>query len=159
METVDGDNPEIYAYESMCYYSINDYNNSLKFANNNLKIIAHNSIFRKIFSEDNNGLFEISPDFTENELKEHGANFIPVEKPYNIDNNIIVSGEIPRNLGPTHNGHTFDENGGEDLIKDDMALYLQTKNGLAMITGCGHSGIENIMEYGIEITGKIKYMQ
>ena len=48
---------------------------------------------------------------------------------------------------------------GEDLIKDDMALYLQTKNGLAMITGCGHSGIENIMEYGIEITGKIKYMQ
>ncbi|KJE50054.1 MULTISPECIES: hypothetical protein [unclassified Acidiplasma] len=62
-------------------------------------------------------------------------------------------------MGPTHNGHRFDENGGEDLIKDDMALYLQTKNGLAMITGCGHSGIENIMEYGIEITGKIKYMQ
>ena len=57
METIDGDNPEIYAYESMCYYSINDYNNSLKFANNNLKIIAHNSIFRKTFSEDNNGLF------------------------------------------------------------------------------------------------------
>jgi len=28
-----------------------------------------------------------------------------------------------------------------------------------MITGCGHSGIENIMEYGIKITGKIKYMQ
>jgi hypothetical protein len=55
METIDVDNPEIYAYESMCYYSINDYNNSLKFANNNLKIIAHNSIFRKIFSEDNNG--------------------------------------------------------------------------------------------------------
>ena len=76
-----------------------------------------------------------------------------------FDNNIIVSGEIPRNRGPSHNGHTFDENGGEDLIKDDMALYLQRKNGLAMITGCGHSGIENIMEYGIEITGKIKYIQ
>lgn len=34
-----------------------------------------------------------------------------------------------------------------------MALYIKHPNGLIALTGCGHSGVENIVEYGFQVTG------
>ena len=51
------------------------------------------------------------------------------------------------NGGPPHLGAVTDE------IPDDMALYIKHGNGLITITGCGHAGVENIIEYGLQITG------
>ena len=43
----------------------------------------------------------------------------------------------------------------DPLIKDDQAIILSIKDkGLVVITGCGHSGIINILEYAKELTGE-----
>jgi 7,8-dihydropterin-6-yl-methyl-4-(beta-D-ribofuranosyl)aminobenzene 5'-phosphate synthase len=42
----------------------------------------------------------------------------------------------------------------DPLIKDDQAIILSIKDkGLVVITGCGHSGIINILKYAEELTG------
>ena len=42
-------------------------------------------------------------------------------------------------------------------IKDDQAIILTVKDkGLVIITGCGHAGIINTLNYAKELTGKIK---
>jgi 7,8-dihydropterin-6-yl-methyl-4-(beta-D-ribofuranosyl)aminobenzene 5'-phosphate synthase len=42
----------------------------------------------------------------------------------------------------------------DPLIKDDQAIILSIKDkGLVIITGCGHSGIINILKYAKELTG------
>ena len=35
----------------------------------------------------------------------------------------------------------------EDTIRDDMALVLDTEQGLVIVTGCGHAGVINIIEH------------
>jgi 7,8-dihydropterin-6-yl-methyl-4-(beta-D-ribofuranosyl)aminobenzene 5'-phosphate synthase len=35
----------------------------------------------------------------------------------------------------------------EDTIPEDMALVLDTGKGLVVVTGCGHAGVVNILEY------------
>ncbi len=39
-----------------------------------------------------------------------------------------------------------------DEVPDDMALYIKHRM-LIALTGCGHSGVENIVEYGFQVTG------
>ena len=43
----------------------------------------------------------------------------------------------------------------DPLIKDDQAVILNIEEkGLVIITGCGHSGIVNIVNYAKELTGE-----
>jgi 7,8-dihydropterin-6-yl-methyl-4-(beta-D-ribofuranosyl)aminobenzene 5'-phosphate synthase len=37
-----------------------------------------------------------------------------------------------------------------------MALYVRHTRGLVVLTGCGHAGVENIMEYSLQVTGTDK---
>lgn len=41
-----------------------------------------------------------------------------------------------------------------DDFSDELALAIQTSKGLVIITGCAHSGIINIIDKGIAITGE-----
>jgi 7,8-dihydropterin-6-yl-methyl-4-(beta-D-ribofuranosyl)aminobenzene 5'-phosphate synthase len=42
----------------------------------------------------------------------------------------------------------------DPLIKDDQPIILSIKDkGLVVVTGCGHSGIINILKYAKELTG------
>jgi 7,8-dihydropterin-6-yl-methyl-4-(beta-D-ribofuranosyl)aminobenzene 5'-phosphate synthase len=40
---------------------------------------------------------------------------------------------------------------------DDTALFLSTENELVVLTGCGHSGILNILNYAKESLGENVY--
>jgi len=113
-----------------------------------IKIVAHRNLFTRAYAKNEKGEVEdIGVDFDEAYLKEKGAELVLIEKPYEIYKGVIVSGQIPRKWGPSHLGAVLDE------IPDDMALYLVTEKGLVTITGCGHAGVENIVEYGLQITG------
>jgi len=113
-----------------------------------ITMIAHTNLFTKAYAKDERGnLEDISADFTPEYLREKGVDLILIREPYKITGDVIVSGEIPRKWGPPHLGAVTDE------IPDDMALYIKHRNGLIAITGCGHAGVENIIEYGLQITG------
>jgi 7,8-dihydropterin-6-yl-methyl-4-(beta-D-ribofuranosyl)aminobenzene 5'-phosphate synthase len=84
-------------------------------------------------------------------------NLILAEKPYKICDNIFFSGEIPRVTGFESQSTPFVfENGAPDLVIDDSATGFLLKEGMFVVTGCGHSGIVNTLEHMKKITGTDK---
>lgn len=76
------------------------------------------------------------------------------EEPFQITENLYFLGEIPllNNFEAKSTSFVF-ENGEEDFINDDSALFAIIRNKLVIITGCSHSGICNICEQAKEVTG------
>ncbi|ACB39393.1 MBL fold metallo-hydrolase [Pyrobaculum neutrophilum] len=111
-----------------------------------ITVYAHRLIFERAAVRDSKGEVDISAPFDLPFLQRHGARLVAVEEPREILPGVYVSGEIPRRWGPSHVG------GVSDLVRDDMALYISS-GGLVALTGCGHSGVENIVEYGLQVTG------
>lgn len=77
-----------------------------------------------------------------------------------IDDRVLVTGEIPRTNNfekgfPYHYSEVEDgEIEADPLIKDDQAVVLSVRDkGLVIITGCGHAGIVNTLNYAKELAG------
>ncbi len=75
-----------------------------------------------------------------------------------MDDTVLVTGEIPRTNNfekgfPSH--YSEIENGemeADPLIKDDQAIIVNVKDkGLVILTGCGHAGIINTLNYAKEL--------
>jgi 7,8-dihydropterin-6-yl-methyl-4-(beta-D-ribofuranosyl)aminobenzene 5'-phosphate synthase len=79
-------------------------------------------------------------------LESRGARLVLIREPYRVAEGLWVSGEIPRRWGPSHVP-------AGDVVPDDMALYARRPRGLVVITGCGHAGVENVVEYGLQLSG------
>jgi 7,8-dihydropterin-6-yl-methyl-4-(beta-D-ribofuranosyl)aminobenzene 5'-phosphate synthase len=78
-----------------------------------------------------------------------------------IGDRVLVTGEIPRTNSfekgfPNHYSQVEEGRMEPDpLIKDDQAIVLIVKDkGLVIITGCGHAGIINTLNYAKELTGE-----
>lgn len=79
-----------------------------------------------------------------------------ITKPLNIIPDVGISGEIPRVHPQEDTGGPFflDPNGRHpDLIKDDMAMWVNSDRGLIIITGCCHSGLINTVEHIRSVSG------
>ena len=75
-------------------------------------------------------------------------------KPYEISEKILFLGEIPRLTGFESRTTSFIfEDGSPDYVMDDSAIALILPEGLFVVTGCGHSGIVNTLEYAKKVTG------
>ena len=78
-------------------------------------------------------------------------------EPVEISSNLILLGRIPdyfdfekrKSIG-TLDSH----NGPEDLCYEDTAMAYKMPDGIFIITGCSHSGICNIIEHAIKVTGQ-----
>jgi 7,8-dihydropterin-6-yl-methyl-4-(beta-D-ribofuranosyl)aminobenzene 5'-phosphate synthase len=58
-------------------------------------------------------------------------------------------------MSAVHYSEVDEKMENDPLIKDDQAIILSIKDkGLVVITGCGHSGIINILKYAKELTGE-----
>ncbi len=81
-------------------------------------------------------------------------------RPVKITENIIFSGEVPKeNRWELEETQYFREINGKlekDPFTDDISLYVGTRDGLLVLTGCAHSGIINIIKYGMKITDEKK---
>ncbi len=78
-----------------------------------------------------------------------------IEQPTTIDRHIGVSGTIPRTLPfeDTDGAFYLDEQAKfPDKIEDDIALWIETPQGLVVITGCAHAGLINTLQYIQQIT-------
>nr|MBA2601497.1 MBL fold metallo-hydrolase [Actinomycetota bacterium] len=92
-----------------------------------------------------------------------GAGFEIVEQrqpSFLLDGSLLVTGEVDRTTDfergfPIHEGHRDGEWQPDPLILDDQALVAMLRgHGLVVLTGCGHSGIVNILRYVRKLTGE-----
>jgi 7,8-dihydropterin-6-yl-methyl-4-(beta-D-ribofuranosyl)aminobenzene 5'-phosphate synthase len=79
----------------------------------------------------------------------------------NNNNRVLITGEIPR-VTKFEKGFPLQYKEGKDendliadpFVKDDQALVMLLKNkGLVILTGCGHAGIINTVNYATKVTG------
>jgi 7,8-dihydropterin-6-yl-methyl-4-(beta-D-ribofuranosyl)aminobenzene 5'-phosphate synthase len=78
-----------------------------------------------------------------------------------MSDRVLVTGEIPRSNSfekgfPNHYSRVEEGKLEPDpLINDDQAILMKVKDkGLMIITGCGHAGIVNTLNYAKELTGE-----
>jgi 7,8-dihydropterin-6-yl-methyl-4-(beta-D-ribofuranosyl)aminobenzene 5'-phosphate synthase len=93
--------------------------------------------------------------------KASGGTFTEIERPTEIFSGAWLTGPVPR----THPERNWSGKGTirttsttasgtvtatatiEDTIPEDMSLVLDTGRGLVVVSGCGHAGIVNTLEY------------
>jgi len=74
--------------------------------------------------------------------------------PIEVKPGVIFLGEIPRlNDFEAQQTPFLDRNNNPDFILDDSALAIKDGDELIVVTGCSHSGICNIVDYAIRVTG------
>ncbi len=119
-----------------------------------IKIIAHPEIFRRRVALKPHRR-KIGIPFTRAELENLGARFVLQREPFEFAPGFWSSGEIVR--------HTWDRTVGyvkrdgrllKDTVPDDMALLVDLGEEIVVITGCGHSGVLNIVWHAKEVSGK-----
>jgi 7,8-dihydropterin-6-yl-methyl-4-(beta-D-ribofuranosyl)aminobenzene 5'-phosphate synthase len=103
--------------------------------------------------------FEL-PTTSKGALEGAGFEIVEEESPsFLLDGSVLVTGEVDRST-PFERGMPGQQalKGGEwvpdPLILDDQALLVNVREkGLVILTGCGHSGIVNVVRYATKITG------
>jgi 7,8-dihydropterin-6-yl-methyl-4-(beta-D-ribofuranosyl)aminobenzene 5'-phosphate synthase len=83
-----------------------------------------------------------------------GGRFIVIDRPQKIAPGIYLTGPVPRRY-PEKNytpGRTLTTPAGvvEDNVPEDMSMVIHTGKGLVLLTGCGHAGIVNTLEYVVQ---------
>lgn len=85
-----------------------------------------------------------------------GLEVVSSEGPTQIAPGILLTGAVPRRVGfetitdPFYRDVSCTD---QDLVEDDQALLIEMPQGWVVITGCGHSGIINTLNYAKELTG------
>lgn len=80
-----------------------------------------------------------------------GGSFVEVARPTEIFRGAWLTGPIPR-VHPERNwsGNTRVKTVDglvEDTLPEDISLIIDTEPGLVVVTGCGHAGVINTVEY------------
>src|SRR3954453_13839387 len=79
-----------------------------------------------------------------------------------LDGSLLVTGEVDRTTEfergfPIHEAHRDGDWTPDPLILDDQALIVNVRDkGLVVLTGCGHSGIINILHHAQKLTGETR---
>jgi len=89
------------------------------------------------------------------EFEATGGNFIVHDKPEEMLPGVWLTGPVPRAY-PEKNwtpGLKISQGNSwvEDNLPEDQALIFNTPRGLVMLSGCGHAGIINILQYARQI--------
>lgn len=111
------------------------------------------------FTDGKPGYFNIGIDFTEEQLKERGTEIrYLTAKETKLADGITVYGSFtrvpldPKMLLKTEDGHYV-----VDDFDEEIAVAVDTRKGLVILTGCSHTGIVNIVNAVKERSGKNVY--
>ena len=124
-------------------------------------LIVHEDAFRNRMVKFQNGRTINLPAPNKSMLAQAGYEIIEKQSRSTwLDDSILATGEIARTNDfekgfPNHYSEVEGEMENDPLIKDDQAIVLNVKNkGLVVITGCGHAGIINTLNYARELAGE-----
>jgi 7,8-dihydropterin-6-yl-methyl-4-(beta-D-ribofuranosyl)aminobenzene 5'-phosphate synthase len=121
-----------------------------EFSKSNPKALSRVHVAQGIFLErrghNPNPMIQMKKDY-----EATGGVFIIHDKPEEIFPGIWLSGPVPR-IYPEKNYPAGTEvNTGaawvEDTVPDDQSLVFNTSRGLVLLSGCGHSGVINTLQY------------
>jgi 7,8-dihydropterin-6-yl-methyl-4-(beta-D-ribofuranosyl)aminobenzene 5'-phosphate synthase len=121
-------------------------------------IYAHPAAFARKYSKSGNAPIKdagISANALRALHKIH-AHTIDCTSPVELAPGILLTGTVPRCTSCEDTGGDFfvDADGTErDQLIDDQALLIETQEGWVVITGCGHSGIVNTLQYAASLVG------
>jgi len=124
-------------------------------------LILHEDAFRNRMVKFQNGRTINLPAPNKSMLAQAGYEIIEKQSHSMwLDDSILATGEIARTNDfekgfPNHYSEVEGEMENDPLIKDDQAIVLNIENkGLVVITGCGHAGIINTLNYARELAGQ-----
>ena len=88
-----------------------------------------------------------------NRAKLEGLQFVEHDKPVELASGVWLTGPVPRphpernfSIGPA--GRVVAPEGVlEDTVPEDTSLVFDTAQGLVVLSGCGHAGLVNTLEY------------
>ncbi len=100
------------------------------------------------------------PSTSKSALRGAGFEIVEERQPsFLLDGSLLITGEVDRTTQfergfPIHQAFRNGDWKPDPLILDDQAAVLNVRNkGLVVLTGCGHSGIVNIVRYARKLTG------
>lgn len=83
--------------------------------------------------------------------EETGGAFVVHAKPVQLFRGLWLTGPVPRKYPERNWGGrgrvTTPAGVVEDNVPEDMALVIDTEQGLVVLTGCGHAGVVNTIDY------------
>ena len=134
-----------------------DHSNGIEYLTGGKSVIMHPAGFKDRYSI-RSGSYAGFPYTKGYAVKKF--NFVLTDTPHKIYDDVYFLGEIPRVIDFEGRGHistTLDrETAKEDRIEDDSGIAIMTPNGLMIMSGCGHSGICNVIEHAKKVTGEDK---
>jgi 7,8-dihydropterin-6-yl-methyl-4-(beta-D-ribofuranosyl)aminobenzene 5'-phosphate synthase len=134
----------------------------------NLDVFAHPDAFLRRWEIYPNGKRAKMPFLDEIQLKKAGATIHKITGitflPNKYSPSLLITGQIPRETSfekgfpfqYVEHTHEDDKNNlvPDPLVKDDQAIVINVRNkGLIILTGCGHAGVINSINYAKKITG------
>jgi len=112
---------------------------------------AGEGIFLK---RDNSSTGWIAMDRIREDYEKLGGRIVVHDKPVELYPGVWLTGPVPRvypeknyGIGPLSKVRMPDGSMADDTVPEDMSLVIDTERGLVVISGCGHSGIINTLEY------------
>ena len=127
--------------------------------NRNIDIYLHSAVFQPRYSLDGEAPAIVRMPFAAMEaITLHPENRIHwLSRPVAVTSFIGITGPISRTNDFEDTGGSFflDPEGRQvDIIKDDVAMWLHTPDGLVICVGCCHSGLVNTLDYITARTGE-----
>jgi len=127
-----------------------DHGDGLQYIDNK-RLVCHPGCFVKRYRKQGSGNLGIA--LSKNEI-ERKFDLHMSEDPIQLSDHLFFLGEVPRNNDFEARSTRYSlDNDKEDFIIDDSGLVCITGNGLVVISGCAHSGICNMIEHAIRVTG------
>jgi 7,8-dihydropterin-6-yl-methyl-4-(beta-D-ribofuranosyl)aminobenzene 5'-phosphate synthase len=97
------------------------------------------------------------PERVASDLLESDRYLVFTRGPTQICSGVFVTGQVRRlaTFESTSGPFFLDEQcTRKDVVADDQALYIETREGLVVVLGCAHSGVVNTLDYVAKLTGK-----
>lgn len=117
-----------------------------------VKLVCHPEVFLERYRKSNHT--SLGMQWPEAEIRSK-FELQTSREPVKLSDQIWFLGEIPRRNEFESKKTAFRKaDGTDDFVMDDSGLAIVTRKGLVVVSGCAHSGICNMTEHAIKVTGE-----